>query len=87
LQPRIRTHDDDTDRRGGRHATAGCGEVPRVPTTIPITLAAMTYGRHAADEGWGALPPRTRTPAWRVAWRRVHDLARRLAARTPGDPA
>lgn len=62
-----------------------------MPTTIPITLAAMTYGRHAADEGWGPRPPepepRRRTAGARTPWRRVHELARRLDARLHGRPA
>ena len=44
------------DLRRARHAAAGCGDRPRSPETIPITLAAMAYGRHAADEGWAARP-------------------------------
>ena len=105
MQPRIRTHDVDTDHgdceeraapgspRGPRHGVAGGDDGPRMPATIPITLAAMTYGRHAADEGWGDLRAGRRPreaasggqpPTWRDTWDHVHDLALRLGARMRG---
>src|SRR4051794_6974467 len=36
---------------GAGHAALELEGLPRSPETIPITLAALTYGRHAAAEG------------------------------------
>jgi hypothetical protein len=68
-----------------RHGAGDREELPRSPETIPITLEAMTYGRHAADEGWAAAPssaaPMTRGQA---RWRAAGTWARRVQNRLIG---
>src|SRR4051794_37090282 len=65
----------------------------RWPATEPITVEALTYGRHASPERWLPRPPReaptmfpapppgaVRAAGWRDWWRAVRDAGVRLAA-------
>jgi len=100
----IRGRVDDTDGGvelvpGAHHGALEREDLPRSPATIPITLEALTYGRHAAPEIWarpsGTVPQRSVEapaaadgaavlPPWRDRWAVVQDAALRLRDRAIG---